>query len=795
MAHGSSISEPGQCQLVGGHHNDSYSSAVSDSIFGFLEDPATHATNNHMPTTVKHSHAKNAKATNVKAGVDLGRCNQTSQISGEGHAHLFELLPTEDANLESPQPLFSDVDTCFEKFRDMVRSTAPGTFEQENPVLSRTQTPLPGLTDAHRSQISTFLASAYMDCCPSGSEAGSFSFLVFKYLVDSSWGAEYAPELLSLPGVLLPNILDPDGLQLLEMLEERYLAPSMPRTEAIHMVYEKLAKQVKATKQVKAKPVRKDPVSRSSAKLLMTGTLLEHDASLRLLIRGLWDCADWSSKRRMEFSRLRNERLSRQDDQPGFLSSEELLRGVSYRLSDQRLAQRLRKMWASLREDYWRTQMEADNLITACIQDHSLIPHVLDFLDLVPLSLLRAWIVSACFTRPKAPMDNQSGWKNISNIGMWFKILYRLDIRRDAGTGTDTQTSLRQFAFGKLVRAHYAQRYPASTVIPALLYCLLGHESFSGESSLDLSRFIEQHTPFYARKDHRTKSLNQMLTQLISELASQSLPNHGVLELMIPYIDKYKRFASVSDLLAEIHKSGTQLSNFSFVESYTDQIRKQVEKKSNPSCLGRDLALLEKLVSAQIALGASSIESKAVVSELKSRRFFNHILDRANDAGIVPLAYRKLTPDILKEAQGDLIHQFAYQYALDRTRSYQQNWRSIRYLHLYLKREELFIRPMFTRALVSVCITRPLSENRFVPRMMVVWLCKLVADVEGQDVARQLEKFFWVTKGHLITQAKRDLERLGSADRAHVNTMKRLMLLSSQQEEDDDTQGDDAPYS
>jgi hypothetical protein len=114
---------------------------------------------------------------------------------------------------------------------------------------------------------------------------------------------------------------------------------------------------------------------------------------------------------------------------------------------------------------------------------------------------------------------------------------------------------------------------------------------------------------------------------------------------------------------------------------------------------------------------------------------------------------------------------------MDRTRSIEQNWRSLRYLYMYLDIHELPIQPLFTKAIVSVCITRPLAENRFVSQKKAVWVCKLVAKVEGEIVARQLEQYFWAWRGDLILEAKKALVQLGVYDDARVSIMERLKLL------------------
>ncbi|KAJ4348121.1 uncharacterized protein N0V89_009493 [Didymosphaeria variabile] len=767
-------------------------SASNDSVFDFVSKRNAVTEDNTM--SLKNVYLQNEELDAV-SDAEQGHSDQVdnsletwARDDAEGHAQLFEALSTEEVVLETTEDLSSDFVVCFEKFRQMTDGTSPDMFEQKELTGIATRKTWRELMDKNRSRPDTFLVNAYLTCCPSGSDAGSFCLLVFQYLSNSTWAGKYTLGLLGQPAVRLPSIFDSDGLRFLEILEQTCLAPSMPRTTAIHLIYKKLATQIQS------QPVSSPSSYKVRAKMYTCGSLFDRDASLRLLIRGLWDSAHWSMKHGKNSPYHQNKRIKLKNNQGEVApySSGMLLRRASYGLSDHHLAQRLRKTWSLLSTDYQQAPLRLSNLIAACVRNNSMIPPALDYLDLVPQSLLRAWIAESSVTLKQVQTIPQPGQKRRPYMHIWFKLFYRLDMRRNAGS--DDQASLCQFAFSAFVRAHFEHRYPPSTLIIALLYGLLGHDSFTGKSSIDLFDWIESYTLFLAQQEQKGASVNGMLAKLISDLANKSLPNHGVLELIIPYIDEYKSFHSVSNLLERISKSGTRISNTAFLDSYMDRIVEEVSKENDSTRLGYNLNALKRLLNARRALGITTTQVGVRVEELQSRRFFNHILTRANDAHIVPLAYRNITTDIPKEVQADLIHQFAHQYAMDRTRSCQQTWRSIRYLYLYLKIHELPIQPTFTRAIVSVCITRPLAENRFVAQKKAVWVCRLVAQVEGEEVARQVEQYFWAWRGDLILRAKRGLIGLGAYESAHISTMERLELLSwntrvrHEQEDDVDTQ-------
>jgi predicted RNA binding protein YcfA (HicA-like mRNA interferase family) len=101
------------------------------------------------------------------------------------------------------------------------------------------------------------------------------------------------------------------------------------------------------------------------------------------------------------------------------------------------------------------------------------------------------------------------------------------------------------------------------------------------------------------------------------------------------------------------------------------------------------------------------------------------------------------------------------------------------YLYKYLQTYSLPMGPLFSKAIVRISIVRPLSENQFVSARRLIWVCHVVARVEGEDVVRKLEKDFWEWRGDLIKHAKSVYVGVGGhpQDKAHIGTMKRLGLI------------------
>jgi hypothetical protein len=274
-----------------------------------------------------------------------------------------------------------------------------------------------------------------------------------------------------------------------------------------------------------------------------------------------------------------------------------------------------------------------------------------------------------------------------------------------------------------------------------------------------------------------------MLAKLVAALGEASLPNSGVLELMIPLLDQSAGMKSVLELLQRIQTSGSALSNTKSLKKYSAQVAGRIaiadtsseQKRQHVAHALRTCHHINQLLT---DLNVDVRAPVVALARLQSRRQFDHIMRRAVDAKIVPLPLRNhLTVDLPSRAEVQLIHEFAYQYSLDRTRSHIQNWRSIYYLYKYIRQNRLRFDPRFTKAVLQVCIIRPLSENCFVGSRRLVWVCELVAEVEGTEAAKKIEEMFWVWRGDLIIHAKSTLIAAGVQGRAHVNTMKKLGMI------------------
>ena len=161
---------------------------------------------------------------------------------------------------------------------------------------------------------------------------------------------------------------------------------------------------------------------------------------------------------------------------------------------------------------------------------------------------------------------------------------------------------------------------------------------------------------------------------------------------------------------------------------------------------------------------------------IKSRMRMHKILETAARNDHLPAVFRTSPLKDVLNVRAELAHQIAYQFSLDESITSRASARSVYYFYRYLRSHHLPIGPLMTKALVRVVVTRPLSERRFASTRRYVWLRSLVSQVEGEEVAQQLDKLFWEWRGKVIADAKRRFVETGGYGPAHVNTVKKLGL-------------------
>jgi hypothetical protein len=592
------------------------------------------------------------------------------------------------------------------------------------------------------------LLDVYETCGPKANDNGEFSMLVRRYLSSANSNRARTPDrhivaCLNSPHAHLPPIYSPGAWEILRSLE-KMSAASFDCTGGIRQLYKKygtLATQ-SAHKSISA----------------------DQDKTICLLIRGVWT---------VNLNHTRGSTTAQGDSNTAH--DWDLLRDLSQQLSNPNLGTHL----TSLFENHERVADQLVSFVTLCTTEPEMMSMGINVLKLIPRPLLKASTTSVCvqLIGPRKSVSNL----NLQHLEMWLGMLRTLDSKATNVSEPDLASQ----TLVDLFQNYCAFRYPPRVIVTALLYALAGHKSMTGGFSDRLANLTRSYAPILRQQQAENLSLNNMLARLIFELRELSIPNHGVLELMVPLLHDNTGIQSVLDLLRRVKSSGSVLSQTTFLENYMAQAVDSVSRGDQSNEYKRQRTASALWTCQQIHyyltyLGANVRTQAAAVKAiqaLQARRQLLHIIHRAQDAHIVPLAYRNVTCDISRSTQTDLMHQFAHQYALDRTRSHRQSWRSIYYLYKYMRQQKLEIGPLFSKAVVQVCIIQPLSENHFVSSRRLIWVCQLVAQVEGVEVAKKIEHIFWIWRGNLILHAKSTWNAAGADGRAHIATLKRLGMI------------------
>lgn len=224
--------------------------------------------------------------------------------------------------------------------------------------------------------------------------------------------------------------------------------------------------------------------------------------------------------------------------------------------------------------------------------------------------------------------------------------------------------------------------------------------------------------------------------------------------------------------------------------------------ESLPLSTKADLSSVIKHVLAELKLPAASLTSTQALEPASILRFskrldevlrrtghtlpattevrqFGNVLENARTNHALPIDRLNTAVDSTLMERVALVHQLAHHYSLDTTLTQRQAWRQIYYLYTYLDSNSLPIGPLFTKAVAHAAITRPLQENRFVSARRLIWVCRLVARVEGNAIATQVETDFYRERGEIIRRAKKAYIGVGGSrhDKANIGSTKRLGMI------------------
>lgn len=592
-----------------------------------------------------------------------------------------------------------------------------------------------GLSEADREAV---LLKAFAASSPNHPRAWEYNVLVIEHLAHMRW--DFTPLFAGpqLASFAIPSFYTPECKVLLNSAEE--VTIHFPqRRRRIRRLYMKIAESASST-----------TISSASSK----------DSRLLHMTRLLWQSAA-SPGGQVERSAL------------------DLLRVMSKKLHDRDTAASLHTMLAHP----FKLQHGIIQLIVSLSEHPDRYDITEQVLHCIPQDRLSAAnnTITRDLASTKAKEPSVVDWTRLST---WLKLLLGLD-SNTASTARPSEHF--DTAIARIAKIFFANQgrlviYPQTLIRSLMLKISQTHPAYT-TSEQAISRLMDA-----SRRTHLQPE--QDLGRLLSTLRGQSLPCMELARAVTALIVCHAKLGSVQNFLSILEDQKFTLEDTSVIVDLVEQ--KMVEIQHPDYTLtggGRQRAAnilhmcqtISETLSRVAAASTAEVSNakKDYVFSLRAQRQFQHILDGAQAARALPLIHGRLSANWTPELKVTLVHQLAHQYSLDRTRSHRETWRSMYYLYNYLKQNAHPIGPLFSKAVVRVCITRALAEHRFVSAGRLIWVCQLVALVEGEKVARQLEFRFWQWRGDLIKEAKAAFVESGgdASAKASISTMKRLGLI------------------
>jgi hypothetical protein len=589
-----------------------------------------------------------------------------------------------------------------------------------------------------------FLCRAIRSYCPTGKQAGDFALFVLHHLRRTDLSPNTIVACLAASKVPLPDLGAPRGLEFLRQLNE--MAKSSAKIiRRMDRLYDNLAATVITSPK---------------------GETRLWDEGIRMLYRAIWEHALRGHEHDHEF-------------EP---STIRILNGLGKRFSNPRLDFHLKRIL----NDRAHTADQIDRLVRfSSGRRRGAIVGAL-VLDCIPRELLSTSITSFPRFLVKG-VDRRHERQRHRHLGAWLRVLQVLDTRiatapENTATLDLALKSLIADGVDLVIVSRVLMYMRPELLVKALLHRLPFQMSTYGISSKKKEEFVRLHRISLKKDENSLVSRNEMLARFLARMKQQTLPNQEMVNLVVQLIYKHKGVQSVFDMLRRLKRKGVVLSDTDFLYQFLSKSSPgPKETQVSTSTFQHDdastLHACQSIRGLQLEENVTEHGLDKLLVSWQSRRQFEHILNNARRARLLPLAYKNMEVDALMSIQVELIHQIAYQYSLARTRTSQQNGRSIYYLYKYLHNNQLPVGPLFTQAVMRVCIVQPLLEKRFVSARRLTWVCQMMAPVEGVDVAKKIEHIFNAWRGDLIQHAKRTLYASGGTGKAHVNTMRKLGLL------------------
>lgn len=389
--------------------------------------------------------------------------------------------------------------------------------------------------------------------------------------------------------------------------------------------------------------------------------------------------------------------------------------------------------------------------------------------------------ITAALGGEKAPGHQFFTNTHALSMDAWLRLLHRFDSKPGSNL---PGLSLMDTALVPLTRLTFTKKIQPDALIKAMLMTLAHKGALQGVSVDKIFDLVAACVPL-SKKAKASSPIDQLLQNVVLQMHVESLPYHGLLELALPLIARYARMDSILKLLNKMEHHNLPLHDRAFIDKLVEE---KISLAQSPNTNLTEKRRQQNIYNLRICnfiqilmtrMHTSVPEKEEKLKQIEAHRQFQHILNRAKEKRALPLVYQNLSADMSPEQRTELVHQLARHYSLDKSHSYLAAWRTMYFLYRYLLLFSLPIGPLFAQAVVQASLVRPLAEKRFVSARRLIWVCQLVAKVEGDDAAREVEKRFWLSRGQVINYAKHAYVSAGGRrqDKAHIGTMKKLGLV------------------
>lgn len=463
-------------------------------------------------------------------------------------------------------------------------------------------------------------------------------------------------------------------------------------------------------------------------------------------------------------------------------------REVANKIQDQDIRESLCAIQSGIHND----QRIINTLIARAAADSSFFPAVEQVLLCLPRNHLDSFVTlhTRSFVEAIEKNHAMSVATHGAYLSAWLTVLETLDERTDMRNANYLNSAVKVLA-NNLFPSNISGDMRARVLLIASVFQLTRKTPSLADSRERMLRLVfDFATPVPGQKEKQVFEPEETLALILAQM-SQTTPFYTpMINVVTNLFAHHAQLHRVYRFLRALDQQGLALDDASIIQAL---VKKQVASLPEDTAsltegqrqiyaftlrtCQNTFEVLRNIAAEDTAAALQDTEEKALA--LQAHREFTAILDRAAENNALPQAYATLTADISSSQRTALIHQLAHHYSLVTTRSHRETWRSIYYLYVFLETQSLPIGPLFTKAVVRSSIIRPLIEHRFVSARRLIWVCNLVARVEGERVAKQVENNYWKWRGDLIKHAK-DVHNEAGGDRkakASISKLKGIGLI------------------